>query len=83
MRTDPVLHSKLPCVQGLYSKLNVYLTPAMPCAGLVHYQQNLDCYTATYTISYNSEDPGTQVPRALRPPSSAALSHDANHCTPS
>ncbi|BDA44486.1 probable Nectarin-1 [Coccomyxa sp. Obi] len=29
--------------------------------GLVHYQQNLDCYDATYTISYNSEDPGTQV----------------------
>ena len=33
----------------------------MSCAGLAHYQQNLDCYTATYTISYNSEDPGTQV----------------------
>ncbi len=30
-------------------------------AGLVHYQQNLDCYEATYTISYNNEDPGTQV----------------------
>ena len=27
----------------------------------MHYQQNLDCYTASYTISYNSEDPGTQV----------------------
>ena len=32
-----------------------------PFAGLVHYQQNLDCYTATYTISYNNEDPGTQA----------------------
>ncbi len=30
-------------------------------AGLVHYQQNLDCFTATYTISYNNEDPGTQA----------------------
>lgn len=30
-------------------------------AGLVHYQQNLDCFDATYIISYNHEDPGTQV----------------------
>ena len=30
-------------------------------AGLIHYQQNLGCDAATYTISYNSEDPGTQV----------------------
>ncbi|KAK9795842.1 hypothetical protein WJX73_000683 [Symbiochloris irregularis] len=29
--------------------------------GLVHYQQNLACEPAQYTISYNSEDPGTQV----------------------
>jgi hypothetical protein len=29
--------------------------------GLVHYQQNNDCSPAYYTISYNSEDPGTQV----------------------
>ena len=29
--------------------------------GLVHYQQNLDCNPAYYTISYNNEDPGTQV----------------------
>ena len=38
--------------------------------GLVHYQQNLDCYQTTYTISYNSEDPGTQVCRAAAPPES-------------
>ena len=31
------------------------------CAGLIHYQQNLDCYTASYIITYNSADPGTQV----------------------
>lgn len=30
-------------------------------AGLIHYQQNLGCDAATYTISYNNEDPGTQV----------------------
>jgi len=29
--------------------------------GLVHYQQNNDCSPAYYTISYNNEDPGTQV----------------------
>ena len=29
--------------------------------GLLHYQQNLDCYDSTYIITYNSEDPGTQV----------------------
>ena len=29
--------------------------------GLMHYQQNLDCQPAYYTISYNNEDPGTQV----------------------
>ncbi|CAK0737411.1 hypothetical protein CVIRNUC_000908 [Coccomyxa viridis] len=41
--------------------------------GLVHYQQNLDCYTASYTISYNSEDPGTQMtyPSLLALPDSA------------
>ena len=57
------------------------LTHAMSCAGLVHYQQNLDCYTATYTISYNSEDPGTQVTH-LAPSFIAALSHIADHCAP-
>ena len=30
-------------------------------AGLIHYQQNLDCFTASYIITYNSADPGTQV----------------------
>ena len=30
-------------------------------AGLVHYQQNLGCEPAVYSISYNNEDPGTQV----------------------
>lgn len=40
----------------------------MQCAraGLIHFQQNLGCEPATYTISYNSEDPGTQVHAALR-----------------
>ena len=40
------------------------LNPLIPrClhAGLIHYQQNLDCYTASYIITYNSADPGTQV----------------------
>ena len=32
-----------------------------PHAGLIHYQQNLDCFTASYIITYNSADPGTQV----------------------
>ena len=36
------------------------------CAGLIHFQQNLGCKPATYTISYNSEDPGTQVHAALQ-----------------
>ena len=42
--------------------------------GLVHYQQNLDCYQATYTISYNSEDPGTQV-RSMANPTAIPQPH--------
>ncbi len=30
-------------------------------AGLIHYQYNSGCTNATYTISYGSELPGTQV----------------------
>lgn len=30
-------------------------------AGLIHYQFNSGCSNATYTISYGSELPGTQV----------------------
>lgn len=44
--------------------INMELNPLIPrClhAGLIHYQQNLDCYTASYIITYNSADPGTQV----------------------
>ena len=26
--------------------------------GLIHYQQNLDCYPATFLAALNSEDPG-------------------------
>ena len=38
------------------------LRVALPWSpGLIHYQQNLDCYDSTYIITYNSEDPGTQV----------------------
>ncbi len=40
--------------------------------GLVHYQQNLDCYDSTYIITYNSEDPGTQVCRPCMAPMSKA-----------
>nr|QOL01129.1 putative extracellular protein CSOL_053 [Pseudococcomyxa simplex] len=36
-------------------------TSALFPIGLVHYQQNLDCFDATYIISYNHEDPGTQM----------------------
>ena len=32
-----------------------------PRAGLIHYQQNMDCLqTAQYLITYNSEHPGLQ-----------------------
>lgn len=31
------------------------------CSGLIHYQFNSGCTNATYTISYGSELPGTQV----------------------
>ncbi|KAK9835419.1 hypothetical protein WJX81_008222 [Elliptochloris bilobata] len=49
--------------------------------GLIHYQQNLGCNTATYTISYNSENPGTQVvvPALSKlPVFGASLGLDAN-----
>ena len=59
------------------------LTHAMSRAGLVHYQQNLDCYTATYTISYNSEDPGTQVHQDCSSSAILCCSHDADYCAPS
>ena len=47
--------------------------------GLVHYQQNLDCYQATYTISYNSEDPGTQVRSMANPTAYPSLTGSARH----
>ena len=31
------------------------------CSGLIHYQFNSGCTNATYSISYGSELPGTQV----------------------
>lgn len=38
-----------------------YLTISLGGVGLIHYQLNLDCQPASYTISYSSEEPETQT----------------------
>lgn len=44
----------------VYNELSTGASAVFP-VGLIHYQQNLGCEVAEYVISYNSEDPGTQV----------------------
>ena len=60
----PAIHAEMPKPELCES--TAHRVPCQSAAlpwlpGLLHYQQNLDCYDSTYIITYNSEDPGTQV----------------------
>ena len=49
------------CVLGVLAEAGFGDTQTTWHAGLIHYQLNLDCQPASYTISYSSEEPETQT----------------------